>query len=120
MNGAAHRLIAAAAISVTLGHHEQKAGRVTPWPLVGGAFGAVCTAIPDYLEPALHPNHRQFFHSVAFAGVLIYGFRRLYEWNVKTPSEELARKLGMIGIGAYLIHLACDATTPKSLPWLGK
>ena len=29
-----------------------------------GTFGG---KLPDLLEPALHPNHRKFFHSLLFA-----------------------------------------------------
>ena len=120
MNGPTHRLVAGAAIGIAWGHREQKAGRSTSWPIAGGALGAVLTAMPDYLEPALHPNHRQFFHSMTFALALVYGFKRLYDWQPQSRNGELGRKLGMVAISAYLIHLALDATTAKSLPLLGK
>lgn len=34
--------------------------------------------------------------------------------------DSLLRRVGMIGISAYLLHLAVDATTAKSLPLMGK
>lgn len=120
MNGPAHRLVAGAVIGGVMIHHENRANRQTGWPIAGGVLGAALTGIPDYLEPALHPNHRQFFHSLVCAASLAYGLKILYDWQPQSPEGSLARKVCMVAIGAYLIHLALDATTAKSLPLLGK
>ena len=35
--------------------------------------------LPDLLEPALHPNHRQFFHGVLFAAGVSIALYKLYQ-----------------------------------------
>lgn len=87
---------------------------------MGGVFGALLGTLPDILEPADHPNHRQFFHGLLFAAILGYLGYKLYKWKPEEPWQEVVRMVGMIAIGAYLIHLAMDASTPKSLPVVGK
>jgi len=72
------------------------------------------------LEPASHPNHRQLFHSLAFAGVLGVAAHKLYTWEPDSPFDEATRFVLLVGVGAYLIHLLLDAGTPKSLPLIGK
>lgn len=86
---------------------------------MGGGLGALLGTLPDILEPADHPNHRQFFHGLAFAAVLSYSGYKLYKWKPEEPWQEVVRMVGLIAIGAYLIHLAMDATTSKSLPVIG-
>lgn len=120
MNGPTHRWTAGGLTFFYLLNRENQAGRQTAWPFASGAAAAVLTNLPDWLEPAMHPNHRQFFHSVAFAGVLGVGLAKLHAWEPESPEGEFWRKLGMLAISAYLIHLALDATTRKSLPLLGR
>lgn len=121
MNGPAHRTFTGLSIAAFLAMQERREGKpATALPLAGGAAGALLACLPDLLEPAIHPNHRQFFHSVAFAGLLLAGFIKLKAFEPKTPEGELLRLLGLVAIPAYLIHLAMDATTVKSLPLLGK
>ncbi len=120
MNGPTHRWTAASLTCVYLLDKENREGRQTAWPLAGGAAAAVFTNLPDLLEPSIHPNHRQFFHSLAFAGLLGVGLAKLHAWKPETPEGEFVRKVGMLAISAYLIHLALDATTRKSLPLLGR
>lgn len=45
--------------------------------LAVGAAAACLPSLPDFLEPAVHPSHRQFFHSVTFAVALSFGMRRV-------------------------------------------
>lgn len=120
MNGAAHQLTAGAAVGLFLAHGEQKNGQTTAAPLVGGLAASILTKLPDLLEPATSPNHRQFFHSIVFAGLLVAGYIKLDEWEFKDSTQELWKKLGKLAIAAYLIHLALDSTTRKSLPFFGK
>lgn len=89
-------------------------------PAAGATVGAFFGKVPDLLEPAFHPNHRQFFHSWAVVGGCIYGGYRLYRWRTTSPMETLVRGIGLVALGAYLSHLALDASTPKSLPLLGR
>ena len=120
MNCAAHQLTAGAAVGLFLAHGEQKNGQTTAAPLVGGLAASILTKLPDHLEPATSPNHRQFFHSIVFACLLGAGYFKLDQWETKDAAEEFLKNLGKLAIAAYLIRLALDATTRKSLPFLGK
>jgi inner membrane protein len=120
VNATAHRLVAGAGIGLILMAQESEQGRSTAMPLAGGMAASVLTCLPDCLEPAIHPNHRQFFHSLAFAGALIAWFVKLRDWKPETPEGIIWRALGMIAIPAYLTHLLLDATTARSLPLLGR
>lgn len=116
----AHRVVAGTVIGIAIAYQESKTGESTAWPLVGSGLGAILGTLPDILEPADHPHHRQFFHSLTFAVALGYLGYRFYKWQPEEPWQEALRMLGLIAIGAYLVHLAMDATTPKSLPVVGR
>jgi hypothetical protein len=80
-----------------------------------GAIGAACGALPDILEPATDPNHRQLFHSLACGGVLTYGaFGRHTEKLL--PNQRHALRVAAI---SYLSHLCLDGETPTGLPLVG-
>lgn len=116
----AHRAVAGVGIGIAMAHQENKAGTSTPWPVIGGGLGALLGTLPDIIEPALHPNHRQVFHSVACYAGLAYLARRLYVWEPTNERQQVMRKMALIAISAYLIHLSMDALTSKSLPLVGK
>lgn len=120
MNGPTHRLVAGAAVGIYLADREAKVSPPTLKPLVGGAAAAFFTNLPDVLEPATSPNHRAFFHSLAFAGLLATGLHKLNQWQPETEFDKFWKGLGMLAGSAYLIHLALDLTTRKSLPILGR
>ena len=88
-------------------------------PLLGGTATALLGSLPDIVEPAIHPHHRQFFHSLTFAGALGYGVYKAYEWEPKTQTEECLRIAALVFGAAYLMHLAADFTTSRSLPLIG-
>lgn len=119
MNRSTHQLVAATAVSAYLADRERKAGVSTAKPLLGGGAAALFTTLPDILEPAISPNHRSIFHSVAFAVTLVACFRQLDQWQPTSDLEKLMKGVGMLAISAYLIHLALDFTTKKSLPLFG-
>lgn len=119
MNRVAHQLVAGTAVGFYLADRERKANISTAKPLLGGGAAALFTTLPDILESATSPNHRSVFHSLAFAATLVAAFRQLDRWQPATDWERLARGVGMLAISAYLIHLALDFTTKKSLPLLG-
>lgn len=119
-NGKTHQLIAATAIAGTISAIESREGKQTVNPLIGGALASGLTKLPDQLEPALHPNHRQFFHSVAFGVMVGVAGYQAYKWEPENDWGKVARFIAMVACGAYLIHLAADACTPKSLPLVGK
>lgn len=115
-NAAAHQLGAALVIGGISVASEQQKDQNTSAPLAHGTVAACLGTLPDILEPACHPNHRQFFHSLAFAGLLGFGLYRLYQWEPYDEPQKALKTLGLIAGGAFLVHLAMDATTAKSLP----
>jgi len=119
-NALTHQSVAAIAVGGWIAQLEAKGGKATMAPLAGATLAAICTNLPDMLEPAIHPHHRQFFHGLAFAGLLGLGMYKLYKWETKTVQEELLKFCLLVVGGSYLIHLAMDACTSRSLPLLGK
>lgn len=118
-NGSDHAV--GAFVAVLTGHalvEVNETGEVTGAPLVSASFGALLGSLPDVLEPAIHPHHRQFFHSVAFGLMVGWGMHRLYRWQPNVPSYRVARAVGLIAGTAYLAHLLMDAGTPRSIPLL--
>jgi len=101
-------------------HHEAKNGESTLKPLISGLAAAGLGKLPDQLEPAIHPNHRQFFHSLAMAGMVGYGMYKTYKWQPDDPVYQMLRWVLLIAGGAYLTHLVMDRFTAKSLPLVGK
>lgn len=96
---------------------QQREGRpVGGSALAMGAAAACLPSLPDWVEPAVHPNHRRFFHSVTFAAGIAYAMRRAYKWETEEPWEKVARLAILVGGAAYLAHLVRDAFTAKSLP----
>ena len=119
-NALAHNAGAAVLVGGFILARENQEGTSTHAPWSGSLLAAICTNIPDMLEPAAHPHHRQFFHSIVFAGMVGYGMHKTYKWNPETDLDKFIRfGLLMAGTG-ILIHLAMDSLTPRSLPLLGK
>jgi membrane-bound metal-dependent hydrolase YbcI (DUF457 family) len=119
-NGATHQL--AAAVTVGAMYLSAESDRQTPSakPVAGAVLAALMTNLPDILEPASHPNHRQFFHSVAFAGLIGTAALKLHRWEPDDEFDKVVRFALLVGAGAYLIHLLLDACTSKSLPLVGR
>src|SRR5437660_2084 len=106
-----HRLINfCAGVALLAAHPPGRVRDSLPHPLVGGALCAACATLPDLVEPALrNPHHRQFFHSLAFAGMLGWGVYEVYKWEPDSDWEKVLR-LALIAAGAaYLLHLLSDA-----------
>lgn len=116
MNRTTHQLVAGAAVGIYLAKRESATGATTIKPLLGSAAAAFFTNLPDILEPATSPNHRAMFHSLAFAALLGTCLYQLNQWQTETELESLLKGAGMLAVSAYLIHLALDFTTAKSLP----
>lgn len=113
---ASSRAPTTAAAHVSPGNNENE----LPAIAASGLFGAVCGTLPDLIEPANNPNHRQFFHSIAFGAILSGGLWHLWQWRPDREWQIWARRAGLVAGGAYLVHLMLDSTTPKGLPVLGK
>lgn len=121
MRAAAHAAIsgASAFAMVSLIKHQNPAARL-PHPGFAALVAALASGLPDVLEPATSPHHRQFCHSAAFAALVISGMKKLYDWVPATPGEALVRDVLLsIGFG-YMAHLCADATTAMGLPLVGK
>lgn len=120
MRAAPHAAISgvSALAAVSMLRHRHPAARL-PDPVFAAVVAALASGLPDLLEPASSPRHRQFCHSAAFAALVTTVMRKLYDWMPQTPSEVLVRDaLLSIGFG-YMAHLCADATTPMGLPLLG-
>jgi len=119
-NALAHRVGAAIAMATVIASEDEKNCQKTSRPIAAACIAAVCGTLPDVLEPALHPNHRQFFHSLVAAGLVGFTWYRLYRWEPSTPAEKLVRLLLLAASGAFLTHLVMDVSSPKGLPLLGR
>lgn len=89
-------------------------------PLATASIGAFAGRLPDLIEPAINPHHRQFFHSFVVMAGVGYGVKKIYDWEPETGIEKGLRILALVGGVAYLSHLVLDAGTPRSLPLVGK
>ena len=90
-------------------------------PMLAAGLGAFCGKLPDILEPALNnPHHRQFFHSFAMLIAVGYGVKKVYEWQPENNLDAFVRGVVLFAGAGYVSHLLLDATTPCSLPILGK
>lgn len=117
-NESAHRVGAAAVVGLSHLYLEGKEQEQTAMPAASAVLAYAAGTLPDVLEPAISPNHRQFFHSFAVAGLLGHGVWRLWQWEPETDGDKVLKGLGLIIGSAYLVHLAMDATTPRALPVL--
>lgn len=81
---------------------------------IAAGIGAIGGVVPDLFEPALHPNHRAFFHSYSAAGLLAVANHHLSRNNQIDPALRAAIHLGSLGFAS---HLWADAGTPKGLPF---
>lgn len=74
--------------------------------LVGGSLGAAGALLPDLLEPADSPFHRDLAHSAVSLGV-----------STKLGFMKDAPFLSLLALG-YASHLVLDSGTPAGLPLL--
>ena len=109
--------------------------------LVGGWLGRV---LPDVLEPATSPHHRQLAHSAVAGGALTLA--RVAEWQASCRASATAAQRALLHppgsedrsrtewdvlfwrllagalvglVAGYASHLVLDAGTPKGLPLWG-
>ncbi len=115
-NAAAHKLGAALAVGAVTAagtHNDEKT-------VVKTATASILAyhlgTLPDLLEPATNPNHRQFFHSLAFLGLVGAGMYKLYKWETEDEMDKLIRFALLTAGGAYVTHLLMDSSTSKGLP----
>lgn len=80
--------------------------------LIKVPLGAFVSILPDLIEPAKNPNHRSIFHSFAFAGLLIWLYFYLDNYEMDVKVKDILK----FSIKQYIGHLGLDLTTPKGLP----
>jgi len=78
----------------------------------GAAIGTIAGNIPDILEPATNPYHRQFFHSETSAILAIAGLCKVGLSKMDNRSKQLLACL----VAGYLVHLNDDSKTEFGLP----
>jgi len=121
-NGKVHLLVGTglAVAADFLWQHSQMANdpdRKFDWGelAIVGLCGGVVGLLADILEPAVHPHHRGFFHSIVFAALMVWA---LVRFGGKLTG--LAAVFCAIMTLSYFSHLFLDALTPRSLPFIGK
>jgi inner membrane protein len=118
-NANTHMLIGAG-VSTTIAILDKNKHPISHNIAIAPVIGVFMGRLPDILEPSIHPNHRQLFHSIAALTLLSAGLLKAYKWSPEDPFDKFVRGLLLIGGVAYLSHLFSDASTPKGLPLLGK
>jgi inner membrane protein len=81
------------------------------------AVGTAAAVAPDIVEPALHPHHRSFAHSLVAGSGLVrlaisFCDAENYDW------DEWHKILWGVATAGYLSHLVADGCTPRGLPLL--
>lgn len=89
-------------------------------PLLTIGVSTIFSKLPDWIEPASNPHHRQFFHSISFLAMLGYGLKKTYDWRPEDKGGQILRFLTLCAGAGYISHLVLDGLTPRSLPLLGK
>lgn len=113
-------LAVGAATGLAIALIDNKKHKLIHNPITASFLGAVFGKLPDIIEPAFHPNHRQFFHSGLTFSAIGFGVYKAYSWEPETNFEKVIRGIMLIAGCSYLSHLVCDSTTPKGLPLIGK
>lgn len=120
-NGFVHTVTGAATGLATVVIEKETLQENPALLLAAPAVGTVFGKLPDVIEPAFkNPNHRQFFHSIAFVGLVVYGLKKTYDWRPEDGFEKVIRVLALCAGFGYLSHLVLDSTTPRGLPLVGK
>ncbi|MCW8966528.1 MAG: metal-dependent hydrolase [Candidatus Pacearchaeota archaeon] len=117
-NGATHYAVGAMTGLAMAINGQQKDEPVDSLSVI--ATSTVFAKLPDILEPAIHPHHRQFFHSIAFLALLGYGLKKAYEWQPEERGSRILRYVALCAGAGYISHLVLDGLTPRSLPLIGK
>ena len=120
-NGATHSLVGGlSGLAIALCDKDEN-GDFQHNPILATGIGTLFGKLPDILEPSLNnPHHRQFCHSIVVLGLVGYGLKKAYYWQPRDSFESFLRGVALVAGVGYLSHLVLDATTPRSLPLLGK
>jgi inner membrane protein len=82
-------------------------------------LGVAAAGVPDILEPAITPHHRQFAHSITL-GTGLTKWAMDFCRRENCEGDPFPRILLGCALAAYLSHLAADFATPRGLPVLGR
>ena len=116
-NANAHKLGAGITTGIAIALLDNSSNNDHVLPVVASGLGFMLGTLPDIIEPALNnPNHRQFFHSYTFLGLVGVGLYKTYKWEPENKWQSLSRFVLLVAGGAYATHLLMDSTTPKGLP----
>ena len=81
MRASAHTAISGiSAFAMVAFIKQQNPAARLPYPGFAALVAALASGLPDVLEPATSPHHRQFCHSAAFAALITAGMKKLYDW----------------------------------------
>jgi membrane-bound metal-dependent hydrolase YbcI (DUF457 family) len=119
-SGPDHRVLAAVGVFGAASKHSSPDDHWSKHPIVAASIAAGFGTLPDLIEPATSPHHRQFFHSIIFAAAVAFALFKTYEWQPDGEGAQIVRRALLVAGAAYLIHLAADATTAKSVPFIGE
>jgi inner membrane protein len=83
--------------------------------LICSGAAVLSGGLPDAIEPAIHPHHRQFAHSFTTGGILLR--IATYQCGVENSGLGQFQKILLASaIAGYLSHLIADACTPRCVP----
>ena len=116
MNAAEHKLGAALAVGAMTAAGTYSGNKTIEKTAAASILAYNLGTLPDLLEPAASPNHRQFFHSLACLSLVGTGMYKLYQWEAEDKLDKLIRFALLTAGGAYVTHLLMDSSTPKGLP----
>ena len=117
-NGATHTAVGALTGLAMAAGRNRESEEVNPLFAIGAS--TFFAKLPDLIEPAIHPHHRQFFHSIAILAMIGGGLKKVYHWNPEDKGGQILRFLTLCAGAGYISHLVLDGLTPQSLPLLGK
>jgi membrane-bound metal-dependent hydrolase YbcI (DUF457 family) len=92
--------------------HEPKLGEC----LLCVGVGLITAGVPDIVEPAIYPCHRQLAHSVTAGGLMT---KIAMEKCGGENGWDFQNVLLTVAIAGYVSHLVLDGCTPRGLPLLG-
>lgn len=89
-------------------------GEVVGMACVGALTGGLAAGVPDILEPATSPNHRDLFHSAATLVACLKGAGHAQESELEIVYQDLVT-CSLLGVAS---HIVADSQTPKGIKLL--
>ena len=108
-NAANHKIGAGIAVGAAAAIVDTPEVKSLSRPIAARGIAYMLGTLPDILEPATHPNHRQFFHSYTILGLLGIAMYKAYKWESENELQSLSRFALLVSGVAYVTHLLMDA-----------